>query len=98
MTMTTATVGKTRTSKIARVRVHLEGGSHLAVGLMSGASHDGVSAVVVTLDERGRPRAEVIAFRTFPYSPKFRLRLLELSSMKAVGAPEVSSLNFELGK
>lgn len=96
--MTTATVGKTRTSKIARVRVHLEGGSHLGIGLMSGTSHDGVSAAVVRLDERARPRGEAIAFRTFPYSPKFRLRLLELSSMKDVGAPEVSSINFELGK
>jgi anhydro-N-acetylmuramic acid kinase len=65
---------------------------------MSGTSHDGVSAAVVRLDEHAHPRAEVVAFRTFPYSPRFRARLLEVSSMKGVGAPEVSSINFELGK
>lgn len=91
-------VSRTKTSKSARVRVHLEGGPHLAIGLMSGTSHDGVSAAVVRLDERASPRAEAVAFRTFAYSPKFRARLLELSSMKDVGAPEVSSINFELGK
>jgi anhydro-N-acetylmuramic acid kinase len=96
--MTTTMVGKTRTSKIAKVRVHFEGGAHLAIGLMSGTSHDGVSAAVVRLDQRVRPRAEAVAFRTYPYSPKFRSRLLELSSMKDVGAPAVSSINFELGK
>ena len=96
--MTSTAVGKTRTSKIARVRVHLAKGAHLAIGLMSGTSHDGVSAAVVRLDEHAHPRAEVVAFRTFPYSLKFRSRLLELSSMKGVGAPEVSSINFELGK
>ncbi len=89
---------KTRTSKIAKVRLQLEGGAHLAIGLMSGTSHDGVSAAVVRLDERVRPPAEALAFRTFPYAPRFRERLLELSSMRHVGAPAVSSINFELGK
>jgi anhydro-N-acetylmuramic acid kinase len=65
---------------------------------MSGTSHDGVSAAVVRLDERASTRAEAIAFRTFPYAPRFRARLLELASMKDVGAPAVSTLNFELGK
>jgi len=89
---------KTGTRKITKVRVHLEGGAYLAIGLMSGTSHDGVSAAVVRLDERAHPRAEALAFRTFPYTPRFRTRLLELSSMKDVGAPAVSSINFELGK
>src|SRR5579863_7672789 len=96
--MMTAPMGKTGASKIARVRVRLEGGIHLAIGLMSGTSHDGVSAAIVRLDEGARPRAEAVAFRTFPYSPAFRARLLGLASMKNVGAPEVSSINFELGK
>ena len=81
-----------------RVRLQLGRGSHLAIGLMSGTSHDGVSAAVVRLDERAAPRAEALAFRTFPYTPKFRARLLELASMREVGAPAVSSINFELGK
>ena len=91
-------VRKAKTSRIDKVRVHLEGGAQLAIGLMSGTSHDGVSAAVVRLDERARPRVEALAFRTFPYAPGFRARLLELSSMKDVGAPAVSSINFELGR
>jgi anhydro-N-acetylmuramic acid kinase len=73
-------------------------GPHLAIGLMSGTSHDGVSAAVVRLDERMNPRAQAVAFRTFPYAPVLRERLLELASMRSVGAPAVSSINFELGK
>ncbi len=80
------------------MQVSLEGGTHLAIGLMSGTSHDGVSAAVVRLDERATPRAEALAFRTFPYPAAFRERLLSLASMKDVGAPAVSSINFELGK
>jgi 1,6-anhydro-N-acetylmuramate kinase len=38
----------------------------LAIGLMSGTSHDGVSAALVELDGRSRPPARVIAFHTFP--------------------------------
>jgi len=89
---------RTTTKKTADLRVHLATGAHLAIGLMSGTSHDGVSAAVVRIDERADPRAEAVIFRTFPYAPKFRERLLELSSMENVGAPAVSSINFELGK
>jgi len=96
--MTTTMVSHTKTNKIAKVRVGLESGAHLAIGLMSGTSHDGVSAAVVRLDERTRPRAAAVAFRTFLYAAEFRARLLELASMKNVGAPAVSSINFELGK
>ena len=80
------------------VRISLDGGNHLAIGLMSGTSHDGVSAAVVRLDGHANPRAEALAFRTFPYPPAFRERLLSLASMNDVGAPAVSSINFELGK
>jgi anhydro-N-acetylmuramic acid kinase len=86
------------TTTRTKVRVHLDRGPHLAIGLMSGTSHDGVSAAVVRLDESVRPHAEALAFRTFAYTPTFRERLLDLASMKDVGAPAVSSLNFELGK
>ena len=89
----------TRRSELKSVSVRLAGkGPHLAIGLMSGTSHDGVSAALVSIDERSRPRAEAIAFRTFSYSPDFRARLLELSSSHDVGAPAVSRINFELGK
>jgi anhydro-N-acetylmuramic acid kinase len=96
--MTTTMTSRMTTKKTAEVRVHLTAGSHLAIGLMSGTSHDGVSAAVVRLDERASPRAGAVIFRTFPYPPKFRARLLELASMKDIGAPAVSSINFELGK
>ncbi|HVN28876.1 MAG TPA: anhydro-N-acetylmuramic acid kinase, partial [Candidatus Binataceae bacterium] len=87
-----------KTGRSSKVRIHLERGPHLAIGLMSGTSHDGVSAAVVRLDERAHPPAQSLAFRTFAYPAKFRARLLELSSMKDVGAPAVSTINFELGK
>src|ERR1700730_14087584 len=97
--MTTSMTNKTKTTKITKLRVHLDGAAaHLAIGLMSGTSHDGVSAAIVRLEEHARPRATVVAFRTFPYTAPFRARLLELSSMKGFGAPAVSSINFELGK
>jgi anhydro-N-acetylmuramic acid kinase len=89
---------RTKTSKTAKLRLHLKGRAHLAIGLMSGTSHDGVSAAVVRIDDRVRPRAEATVFRTFPYPPQLRARLLDLSSMKDVGAPAVSAVNFELGK
>jgi anhydro-N-acetylmuramic acid kinase len=65
---------------------------------MSGTSHDGFSATRVKLEERAPPQARVLAFRTFPFPTKFPARLLDLSSMKSVGARAVSSANFELGK
>lgn len=80
------------------ISVRLEARPHLAVGLMSGTSHDGVSAALVRLDERARPPARVLAFRTFPYPKRFRQRLLEVSSGENPGAGAVSSLNFELGR
>ncbi len=73
-------------------------GDVLAIGLMSGTSHDGVSAALVRIDERGRPPARAIAFQTFPYSAKFRARLLEATSGAPVGSGELSTLNFELGR
>ncbi len=91
-------VNITTTKTTAKVRLQLGSGPHFAIGLMSGTSHDGVSAAVVKLDERARPRAEAVAFRTSAYAPQFRARLLDLASMKDVGAPAVSSINFELGK
>ncbi len=42
-------VRKMAMKKTPEVRVSLEGSRHLAIGLMSGTSHDGVSAAVVRL-------------------------------------------------
>ncbi|MGH7950180.1 MAG: anhydro-N-acetylmuramic acid kinase, partial [Candidatus Binataceae bacterium] len=83
---------------MSAVRVDLARRKCVAIGLMSGTSHDGVSAAVVELDDRRRPPARVHAFITKPYSRKFRARLMEASTGTRVGAVELSALNFELGR
>ncbi|HZZ07777.1 MAG TPA: anhydro-N-acetylmuramic acid kinase [Candidatus Binataceae bacterium] len=99
---------------MSKVAVHLDGRTHLAVGLMSGTSHDGVSATLVRIDERKSPPTTLVAFRTYPYPPKFRARLLAASSDSQgqsqhqnqapshsaswAGAGGISTLNFELGR
>ena len=71
---------------------------HLAVGLMSGTSHDGVSAALIRIDERRRPAIELLAFKTFPYLSRFRARLLAAGNQGAAGADELAELNFGLGR
>ena len=70
---------------------------HYAVGLMSGTSHDGVSAALVIIDERRTPPVRLVRFATFPYAPNFRARLLAASANAHLGAGEISQLNFALG-
>jgi len=82
---------------MSAVKVELSGRKFVAIGLMSGTSHDGVSAAVVELDDRKQAPARVRAFITKPYSRKFRVRLMEASIGARVGAGELSALNFELG-
>jgi anhydro-N-acetylmuramic acid kinase len=79
------------------VTISLERGAVRAIGLMSGTSHDGVSAAVVEIDQRRRPPAHAIAFRTWPYPARLRARLLDAAADKRVGAGALSALNFELG-
>jgi anhydro-N-acetylmuramic acid kinase len=99
---------------MSKVAVHLDGRTHLAVGLMSGTSHDGVSAALMRIDERKSPPTTLVAFRTYPYAPEFRARLLAASSegqdqsqdqnqdpshpASRAGAGGLSTLNFELGR
>ena len=64
----------------------------LAVGLMSGTSADGVTAVLV---EIGRDWVRVRRCKTYPYSPRLKKLLLDAPSLRA---PELSALNFELGE
>jgi anhydro-N-acetylmuramic acid kinase len=83
---------------MSRISLGLEAtGPHYAVGLMSGTSHDGVSAALTVIDERKNPRIRLIAFGTYPYAAKFRARLLRASSGAETGAGELSQLNFALG-
>lgn len=82
-----------------KIRIELGAGTHLAIGLMSGTSHDGVSAALVRIREkRGLMRVRLLAFRTFPYANGFRKRLLKASTGEALGAGEISALNFGIGR
>lgn len=65
--------------------------ARLAVGLMSGTSADGITAVLVR-EDRGALR--VLRCRTTPLPPALKRRVL---SAPGLAAPELSRLNFELG-
>jgi anhydro-N-acetylmuramic acid kinase len=80
------------------VRIELRARRVRAIGLMSGTSHDGVSAALVEIDERAHPPARALAFHTYPYPAALRARLLEATAGAQVGAAEISTLNFELGR
>ncbi len=83
---------------MSAIKISLERGKVFAIGLMSGTSHDGVSAVVVELEERARPPARLIAFQTFPYPTRLRKELLAASADEKIGAAAISTLNFALGR
>ncbi|MGH7934776.1 MAG: anhydro-N-acetylmuramic acid kinase [Candidatus Binataceae bacterium] len=80
------------------IRLALDGArAHYAAGLMSGTSHDGVSAALVTIDERRAAPVRLVTFETYPYPPKFRARLLAAADT-GLGAGEISQLNFAVGR
>ena len=83
---------------MSAITIRLVRGKLLAIGLMSGTSHDGVSAAIVELDERSRPPARLIAFHTFAYPARFRKELLAASADEKIGAAAISALNFALGR
>jgi anhydro-N-acetylmuramic acid kinase len=83
---------------MSAITIRLERSKVIAIGLMSGTSHDGVSAVVVEIDERSRPPARLIAFQTFPYPARLRKELLAASADEKIGAAAISTLNFALGR
>ena len=77
---------------------HDPGRPLVLVGLMSGTSHDGISAAVVRFHEGdgAPPRPEVLAFVQQPYDAAFRARLL--AAISGPTAPvEYARLDFELG-
>src|ERR1035437_8345419 len=84
--------------KMNAITIKLDRRIVLGIGLMSGTSHDGVSAAVVELDERSRPPARLIALHTFPYPARFRKELLVASADEKIGAARISTLNFALGR
>ena len=69
-----------------------------AIGLMSGTSHDGISAAIVEIDPAINPPARLIAFGSYPYAAALRARLLRAAGGQGVGTGEISTLNFDLGR
>ena len=80
------------------ITIRLARGKLLAIGMMSGTAHDGVSAALVELNEISRPPARLIAFHAFPYRARLRRELLAASAGEKVGAGAISTLNFALGR
>lgn len=64
------------------------------MGLMSGTSADGLSIALCSVGPPGGA-LKVLACKTYPYRPGLRERVLAAGSMRA---PELSRLNFELGR
>jgi anhydro-N-acetylmuramic acid kinase len=66
------------------------------VGLISGTSADGIDAALVELDGAGETtRARVLDFRTIPFEPDLRARVLAL---KEARAEELLRVHFRLGE
>ncbi|MFN0171846.1 MAG: anhydro-N-acetylmuramic acid kinase [Bryobacteraceae bacterium] len=63
-------------------------------GMMSGTSLDGIDVAIVDIEGR---RLQTIGFRSKPYSPALRRRLLGVSNAATTTA-EISRLNFLLGE
>jgi anhydro-N-acetylmuramic acid kinase len=83
---------------MSKIALKIDRGPHLALGLMSGTSHDGVSAALVRIDERRRPPVELLSFKTYSYEARFRARLLRACTPDGPGAGEIAQLNFGLGR
>ncbi len=84
---------------MSRIRLLLDRtGPYYAIGLISGTSHDGISAAVATIDERQSPPLKVLGYKTFPYRQSLRARLLTASAGTGVGTSEIAQLNFALGR
>jgi anhydro-N-acetylmuramic acid kinase len=63
----------------------------IAVGIMSGTSADGASLAAIQLREH---RLRLLAYRTFPYRPGLRERVI---GARTAAAPELSALHADLG-
>ena len=64
------------------------------MGLMSGTSADGLSVALCEAAARAKT-LEVVKFSNYPYSPALQAKIISARELKA---PELSALNFELGR
>ena len=66
------------------------------VGLISGTSADGIDAALVEIDGAGdTTRARLLEFRTRPFDPALRARILGLKDARA---DELLRVHFQLGE
>mgnify|MGYP000114835124 CR=1 FL=1 len=69
------------------------------VGLMSGTSADGVSAVLVEISGSGlRTEFRILAYETYPYPPEIRRMIFELFNPSRGSVDKVCFMNFVLGE
>ena len=71
------------------------------LGLMSGMSMDGIDAAIVDINYKNKNFSfKCIDFATYPYSPKFKKRILELGygDSKKVSLAKTSEYNMILGE
>lgn len=71
---------------------------HLAIGLMSGTSADGVDAALVRILPGARTRVETLAFHASPYPKRLRARILLAAGEEGAGTEELCALHREVGE
>jgi len=82
-----------------RVSLIRQKGKRRVVGLMSGTSADGVSAVVTEITGSGvDTRLEILGFQTYPYPSDLREVVFELFSPKTSTVDKICEMNFVLGE
>ena len=73
--------------------------SRRIIGLISGTSADGVSAVAAEIKGHGTGTGiEVLAFETYPYPPDLREAVFELFTPETSTVDGICSMNFVLGE
>ncbi len=70
---------------------------HIAIGLMSGTSADGVDAALVRIASGPSHEIEVLAFESVPYSDELRRRVLGAGGEPGALTGEICSLHREIG-
>ncbi len=71
---------------------------HLAIGLMSGTSADGVDAALVRILPGARAGVETVGFHASPYPKRLRERILLAAGEEGAEAEELCSLHREVGE
>ncbi|TEU13099.1 anhydro-N-acetylmuramic acid kinase, partial [Candidatus Bathyarchaeota archaeon] len=73
--------------------------SRRVIGLISGTSADGVSAVAAEITGYGTDTGiEILAFETYPYSSDLRDEVFDLFTLEASTVDRICSMNFVLGE